>query len=89
MKDIEMFFNQASNPTSSHLQAWAPCLQFFPQFNFDGLVKSRKVPFSVIPRTQQRDLRQAEAGIQSFQWVLDSGFRRSNELWDFLLGYQG
>jgi hypothetical protein len=45
----------------------------------DGLVKSRKSPFSVIP---------AKAGIQSFQPVkeeLDSGFHRSD---DFLRDYQ-
>jgi len=47
--------------------------------NFDGLVKSRKIPFSVIP---------AKAGIQSFQAVadhLDSGFHRSD---DFLRVHQ-
>ena len=45
----------------------------------DGLVKSRKTPFSVIP---------AKAGIQSFQIVadhLDSGFHRSD---DFLRVHQ-
>jgi len=39
----------------------------------DGLVKSPKIPFSVIP---------AKAGIQSFQAVadhLDSGFHRSDD----------
>ncbi len=41
--------------------------------NIDELVKSRKLPFSVIP---------AKAGIQSFQSVtenLDSGFHRSDD----------
>jgi hypothetical protein len=35
----------------------------------DGLVKSRKSSFFVIP---------AKAGIQSFRRVIDSGFRRSD-----------
>jgi hypothetical protein len=46
---------------------------------FDGLVKSRKAPFFVIP---------AEAGIQSIQVAiraLDSGFHRSD---DFLRVHQ-
>ena len=46
---------------------------------FDGLVKSRKIPFFVIP---------AKAGIQSIQIVkkaLDSGFHRSD---DFLRSRQ-
>jgi hypothetical protein len=46
---------------------------------FDGLVKSHKIPFSVIP---------SKAGIQSFQAVvehLDSGFHRSD---DFLRIHQ-
>jgi hypothetical protein len=46
---------------------------------FDELVKSRKIPFSVIP---------AKAGIQSFQVAtehLDSGFHRSD---DFLRVHQ-
>ena len=41
--------------------------------NFDGFVKSPKIPFSVIP---------AKAGIQFFQAVadhLDSGFHRSDD----------
>ena len=37
--------------------------------NFDGLVKSPMGPVFVIP---------AKAGIQCFQWVLDSGFHRSD-----------
>jgi len=48
---------------------------FYYTLNDDTLVKSQEFPLGVIP---------AEAGIQSFQWVLDSGFRRSDELWDFL-----
>jgi len=42
-------------------------------FNFDNLVKSPKIPFSVIP---------AKAGIQSFQVVADHlyfGFHRSDD----------
>jgi hypothetical protein len=46
---------------------------------FDELVKSQEFPFGVIP---------AKAGIQSFHKVLDSGFRRSDELSDFLRVYQ-
>ena len=43
------------------------------RFNFDGPVKSRKIPLFVIP---------AEAGIQLYQMVtacLDSGFHRSDD----------
>ncbi len=45
---------------------------------FDGLVKSHKILFSVIP---------AKAGIQSFQAVvehLDSGFHRSDDYYKFI-----
>jgi len=48
-------------------------LPFFLRINNDGLVKSRKTPFFVIP---------AEAGIQSIQVLtkpLDSGFHRSDD----------
>ena len=38
--------------------------------NIDGLVKSLKMPFFVIP---------AKAGIQSFQRLLDPGFRRGDD----------
>jgi hypothetical protein len=41
----------------------------------DGLVKSQKVGFSVIP---------AKAGIQRFRYVLDPGFRRGDGPRDFL-----
>ncbi len=41
----------------------------------DGLVKSVKMPFSVIP---------AKAGIQLFQILLDPGFRRGDDSIDFL-----
>jgi hypothetical protein len=41
----------------------------------DELVKSRQIPFSVIP---------AEAGILSFQAVLDPGVRRGDDMKDFL-----
>jgi hypothetical protein len=51
------------------------------KLNFDGLVKSPKIPFSVIPsRIGVRD--DGQAGIQSFQVVadnLDSGFHRSDD----------
>ena len=40
----------------------------------DELAKSRKTPFSVIP---------AEAGIQSFQKLLDSHLRGSDDVGDF------
>ncbi len=42
---------------------------------FDGLVESQKAAFSAIP---------AKAGIQSFQDVLDPGFRRGDDPRDFL-----
>jgi hypothetical protein len=47
---------------------------------FDGLVKSLKMPFSVIP---------AKAGIQLFQDVLDPGFRRGDASRYFLRVHQG
>ncbi|MEA1946109.1 MAG: hypothetical protein U9N83_02260 [Thermodesulfobacteriota bacterium] len=37
---------------------------FYETVKFDGLVKSRKTPFLVIP---------AKAGIQLYQYVLDAG----------------
>jgi hypothetical protein len=43
--------------------------------NIDELVKSRFIPFSVIP---------AEDGIQSFQSVMDQGVRRGDDKKDFL-----
>jgi hypothetical protein len=43
--------------------------------NLDELVKSPKSLFSVIP---------AQAGIQSFQGLLDSRLRGSDGSWDFL-----
>jgi len=46
---------------------------------FDGFVKSQKVPLSVIP---------AKAGIQSFQALLDSRLRGSDECGDFLRMHQ-
>jgi hypothetical protein len=48
---------------------------FYEAINLDELVKSRQIAFSVIP---------AEAGIQSFQAVLDPGVRRGDDLKDFL-----
>ena len=56
--------------------------------NFDGLVKSRKCPLSVIPANRRRAeaalcrVAKAEAGIQFFQLVteiLDSGFLQSDD----------
>ncbi|MCX6349584.1 MAG: hypothetical protein NTV79_08840, partial [Candidatus Aureabacteria bacterium] len=49
-------------------------------FKVDGLVKSQKVAFSVIP---------AKAGIQIFQVVLDPTFRRGDDPRDFLRDHQG
>jgi hypothetical protein len=46
----------------------------------DELVKSRLIPFSVIP---------AEAGIQPFRAVLDPGVRRGDDMKDFLRLHQG
>ena len=43
--------------------------------NIDGLVKSQKTPFFVIP---------AEAGIQEYQGLLDPGFRRGDDFGDLL-----
>jgi hypothetical protein len=45
----------------------------------DGLVKSQKMGFPVIP---------AKAGIQLFQYVLDPGFRRGDAPSDFLRDHQ-
>ncbi len=45
----------------------------------DGLVKSQLFILVVIP---------AKAGIQSFQKIMDSGFRRSDELSYFLRPHQ-
>jgi len=44
-------------------------------FNQDGLAKSLKTSFPVIP---------AEAGIQEYQGLLDPGFRRGDGLEGFL-----
>jgi hypothetical protein len=49
------------------------------EFRIDGFVKSRKKLFSVIP---------AEAGIQSFQGILDSRLRGRDDLRDFLRTHQ-
>ena len=53
--------------------------KFFPQSNYDDLVKSRNSIEFVIP---------AKAGIQLFQDVLDPGFRRGDGLFDFLRSHQ-
>jgi len=47
--------------------------------NIDGLVKSLKSSFSVIP---------AKAGIQCFQILLDACLRRHDEVSDFLRDHQ-
>jgi hypothetical protein len=52
---------------------------FYEIINIDGFVKSPKVVFFVIP---------AEAGIQSFQALLDSRLRGSDNCGDFLLTHQ-
>jgi hypothetical protein len=52
---------------------------FLKNLNFDDLVKSPKMPFSVIP---------AKAGIQLFQDVLDPGFRRGDASREFLRDHQ-
>jgi len=49
--------------------------QFFRFYSNDGFVKSRFPLLSVIP---------AKAGIQCFQEVLDTGFRRRDSVGDFL-----
>ena len=51
-----------------------PCQDKFGPLNNDGLVRSQKSHFSVIP---------AKAGIQSFQAVLDSRLRGSDDLGTF------
>jgi len=67
---------------------------FFDCVKIDGLVKSRKMPFSVIPAKAEHVVTRSEAlaltfsAIQSFQAVaddLDSGFHRSD---DFLRIHQ-
>ena len=54
----------------------------------DGLVKSQKTLFSVIPAEVPRQARDPElverAGIQEHQGLLDPGFRRGDGLEDFL-----
>ena len=51
----------------------------FESTKFDGPVKSPFCPGFVIP---------VKAGIQAFQAVLDSGFRRSDGFFDFLRDHQ-
>jgi hypothetical protein len=53
-------------------------LSFFQQ-KFDGFLKSRNSIKFVIP---------AQAGIQLFEDVLDPGFRRGDNLSDFLRDHQ-
>jgi len=52
---------------------------FSGHLNFDGLVRSAKASFSVIP---------AKAGIQEKQAILDPGFRRGDGFDDFLQDHQ-
>jgi hypothetical protein len=47
--------------------------------NSDGPAKSQNLAFSVIP---------AKAGIQEIQLLLDPGFRRGDDLRDFLRFHQ-
>jgi hypothetical protein len=51
----------------------------FRKANIDGLARSAKAPFSVIP---------AKAGIQEKQAILDPGFRRGDGFDDFLRTHQ-
>jgi hypothetical protein len=53
----------------------AKLLTFYERINIDGFVKSPKTPFPVIP---------AKAGIQSFQALLDSRLRGSDDFCGFL-----
>jgi hypothetical protein len=71
-------FRSAHNPSDKYLYGFA-ISSFLSLYNFDGLVKSRKTPFFVIP---------AEAGNQSNQVVLDPGVRRGDGLVDFLRSRQ-
>ena len=52
---------------------------FLKWFNIDKLVKSQETPFFVVP---------AKAGIQGTQPLVDSRFRGSDGLGDFLHGRQ-
>jgi len=54
-------------------------LTFYEIINIDEVVKSRNPIKFVIP---------AKAGIQLFQDVLDPGFRRGDDDWDFLRVHQ-
>jgi hypothetical protein len=51
----------------------------FRMMKFDAFAKTPKTPFSVIP---------AQAGIQSFQGLLDSRLRGSDDLGAFLREHQ-
>jgi hypothetical protein len=53
----------------------------------DGLVKSRQIPFSVIPADPGLTISMAGPGIQSFRGVLDPGVRRGDDMKDFLRVY--
>ena len=51
-------------------------------------MNSQKVPSYVTPRTQQRDLRPAKAGVQKYLKTLDSGFRRNDRKRAFSTFYE-
>jgi hypothetical protein len=55
------------------------CLSKFCLSSIDAFIKSRKPCFPVIP---------AKAGIPEKQGVLDPGFRRGDDHWDFLRLHQ-
>jgi hypothetical protein len=56
--------------------------------NLDELVKSRFIPFSVIPADPGLTISRAGPGIQSFEAVLDPGVRRGDDMKDFLRLHQ-
>jgi hypothetical protein len=71
---------QGKNDTKINYFRQLTKFTFYEAIIFDGLVKSLKMPFFVIP---------AEAGIKLFQDVLDPGFRRGDVSIDFLRDHQG
>ena len=64
---------------SSMGMAPAQAMGVYEPVKFDAFVKSPKVPFSVIP---------VKTGIQSFQALLDSRLRGSDDCGDFLRIHQ-
>jgi hypothetical protein len=63
----------------SERQDFLAAIGFWSQTIFDAFVKSRKPHFPVIPE---------KAGIPEKQVVLDPGFRRGDDHWDFLRFHQ-